>query len=189
MISFPGPNSFFCISPWRSWLAQMEKSSPAWQTSTGFLNLHLGKLFLSRSSFYFQELNCLQQSYRGNLISNMCLIDKCGLLFRIRINFANYFHLTGLPSLREVWKGSITKFLISSLLSSEQIGPCSCLSWECSEYRAVINNKWQSLGFPRGWFPFGSTDTETQEPSITTCITLLWGHYVIVFGLGSTGRY
>ena len=102
MIFFPGPNSFFCISPWRSWLALMEKSSPAWQTSTGFLNLHLGKLFLSRSSFYFQELNCLQQSYRGNLISNMCLIDKCGLLFRIRINFANYFHLTGLPSLGEV---------------------------------------------------------------------------------------
>ena len=125
MIFFPGPNSFFCISPWRSWLAQVEKSSPAWQTSTGFLNLHLGKLFLSRSSFYFQELNCLQQSYRGNLISNMCLIDKCGLLFRIRINFANYFHLTGLPSLREVWKGSITKFLISSLLSKlDHVAAC-----------------------------------------------------------------
>ena len=131
MIFFPGPNSFFCISPWRSWLAQMEKSSPAWQTSTGFLNLHLGKLFLSRSSFYFQELNCLQQSYRGNLISNMCLIDKCGLLFRI--NFANHFHLTGLPSLREVWKGSITKFLISSLLSKlDHVAACleSVLSTE-----------------------------------------------------------
>ena len=111
----------------------MEKSSPAWQTSTGFLNLHLGKLFLSRYSFYFQELNCLQQSYRGNLISNMCLIDKCGLLFRIRINFANHFHLTGLPSLREVWKGSITKFLISSLLSKlDHVAACleSVLSTE-----------------------------------------------------------
>ena len=187
MIFFPGPNSFFCISPWRSWLAQVEKSSPAWQTSTGFLNLHLGKLFLSRSSFCFQELNCLQQSYRGNLISNMCLIDKCGLLFRIRINFANHFHLTGLPSLKRSLKRFNHK--IPDFQPAEQIGPCSCLSWECSEYRAVIYNKWQYPGFPRGWFPFGSTDTETQEPSITCCITLLWGHYVIVFGLGSTGRY
>ena len=30
-----GPNSFFCILPWQSWLGQVEKWSLVWQASTG----------------------------------------------------------------------------------------------------------------------------------------------------------